>query len=264
MTINYDIEKLNSITKSLYELTGIAIAILDTEYNYLANSGNNDDYCSFLQALYKDEKPCFHCDNEILFKCKNSKKLEYHICHAGLCDLAMPIIKDGYIVSYVIMGRIRSQKSPKEQKYSLGEKEKLTSLYNERPLFADSQIKALCDLMPNILFENAIKIKDDDIFEQMIKFINDNLKEEITVKLLCNKFHFSKNSLYKFFSERFQCTVNNYITERRIEKSKSLLSTTKKSVYQIAEESGINNYTYFCKLFKKATGFTPTDYRKRA
>ena len=42
-----------------------------------------------------------------------------------------------------------------------------------------------------------------------------------------------------------------------------LLSTTDKGIREIAETVGIENYTYFIRLFKKMTGYSPGRYRKR-
>lgn len=52
-----------------------------------------------------------------------------------------------------------------------------------------------------------------------------------------------------------------YITNCRLERAKKLLLETSEPVYNISEKVGIHNYTYFCNLFKKKTGITPTEYK---
>ena len=85
--------------------------------------------------------------------------------------------------------------------------------------------------------------------------------KNIKVNTLCAKLNISKNILYEHFKYTLETTVCDYITERRIIKAKKLLSSTEKTILFIAEECGINNYTYFIKLFKKQTGITPYQYR---
>lgn len=56
-------------------------------------------------------------------------------------------------------------------------------------------------------------------------------------------------------------TVTELITSRVILEIKRLLINPKKSINQIADEMGFENYSYFTKLFKKHTSFTPSEFR---
>lgn len=64
------------------------------------------------------------------------------------------------------------------------------------------------------------------------------------------------------FKEQTGFAPKQYILELRIERSKSLLTNSDKSVKAIAFESGFDNFEHFCHLFKKKTGMTPSQYRK--
>lgn len=264
MKIKYNIETLQHIITDLAELTGISIAFIDNNFNYLVHSFADDDYCSMVQQLKILDKPCHCSDNDILSKCKNSGKLESHICHAGLCDSAMPIIKKEVVTGYVIFGRIRTTHSPQNNIYypDALNKEVLDRLYNKLPYFTDKQISCLADFIPRILFQNAIEIENDDFFNRITEYIENNINKAITVKSLCSKFYISKNHLYEAFHSHLNTTVNEYIVNKRIEKAKELLRNTTEPVYKIAEETGLENYTYFCKLFKKKEGITPSEYRR--
>lgn len=263
MIIKYNTGTLQHIITDLSELTGISMAFLDNDFNYLVRCWNDKDYCSALQKYNILKRPCHCSDTDILNKCKNSRKTESHICHAGLCDSAMPIIKNEIIVGYIIFGRIKTKLSPKNNKYFIDDKNKaeLDRLYQQRPYFSDRQIGCITDLLPRILFQNAIEIENDSFITEITDYIEQNLNNELTVELLCSKFYVSKNRLYDAFHSHFNCAVNEYITDRRIAKSKELLKNTKEPIYKIAEDVGIENYTYFCKLFKRKTGLTPTKYR---
>ncbi|MBE6808953.1 MAG: helix-turn-helix transcriptional regulator [Ruminococcaceae bacterium] len=137
----------------------------------------------------------------------------------------------------------------------------LDALYQKLPYFTEKQINCLSDLLPRILFQNAIEIENDSFITEITDYIEQNLNNELTVELLCSKFFISKNRLYEAFHSHFNSTVNEYITDRRMVKAKELLKNTKEPIYKIAEDVGIENYTYFCKLFKRKTGLTPTEYR---
>lgn len=264
LNFKYSTKTLEKILTDLGELTGASFSFRDENFNVIVNCIDPNDYCSVLQKQVSENKPCHFSDIEILKKCKKSRSLEQHICHAGLCDFAMPIIKNDIIVGYIIFGRIRTVKSPQKHSYYSGSENcnDLDILFNKLPYFTERQINCITDLLPRILFENAIQIEFDTLLNEITEFINSNLSCELNFSILCENFFVSKNKLYELFRTHYDTTVNGYITEQRIKKAKELLKSTDETVYKISTLVGINNYTYFCKLFKRKTGFTPLEYRK--
>ncbi len=264
MIIQYRVEELSRLIQDISEITGISICVLDTQRNTLVRYSKEGDFCSLLQSLPGQVQLCRECDSRILTKCSQSKHLENHICRTGLCDCAMPIMKHDTLVGYIIMGRIRSANTGLLYFPDVGTAtlEQLHTLYQQIPVMTQKQLHALYDLLPSVLFDNAIRVIHDPFINTVVEFIRCHLQKDLSIRLLCDEFHVSANYLYQAFHSNFGCTVNAYITEQRIKKAKELLSDTDDPVYIIAERVGLDNDTYFCKLFKKATGFTPTEYRK--
>jgi len=64
------------------------------------------------------------------------------------------------------------------------------------------------------------------------------------------------------FKKEFGETFVGYLTSVRMKKAKELLCCSSKSISQIAEEVGYNDYHYFTGLFKKLNGITPCEFRK--
>ena len=265
MIINYDVEMLNYLIKNIFDLTGICISILDTDYGVLTNCSPDFDFCNLLQKSEEEKENCKNCDKKILRKCSKSKKLESHICRVGLYDAAMPIIKNNNIVGYIIMGRIRSVNSPQELTYFSDTDpnyDNLKLLYNKLPILKDGQLSALYNIFSCIFFDEAINIIYDTFINTAIEFINDNLKETLSISVLCKNLNVSTNYLYDAFHKNFNCTVNDYITGQRIKRAERLLIETNLPICSVAEEVGIGNYTYFFRLFKKNNGISPNNYRK--
>ncbi len=266
MIVKYNKEQLSRIIEDIHILTGISISILDTEYNVITTT-QKQEFCSLLHTMEKESRYCTECDKKILSQCLSTKKLERHICKNGLYDCAMPIIKYDSVIAFVIMGQARSADSPDPLSFlphtDLGKAGKLKQLYAQTPFMTENQLAGLYDLLPHILFNDAIEIVYDPFVNKVIEYIDTNLHRKITIDELCKKFHVSVNCLYEAFRSNINNTVTGYINEQRIRKAKELLEQTKDSVYQIAEKVGVDNYTYFCKLFKKLEGLTPTEYRKK-
>lgn len=261
MRIHYNVERLEEILKDLSVLTGITIDFCDNEGNCLCRHNKCTDFCTALQADENVRKRCKASDRILLEKCKKSGKYEHHLCHAGLYDSAMPIVKSGITAGFIIMGRIRSAASPTE--FYSSEAPELSELYFHLPFFEEKQLESLRSLLSNILFSSAIEIEYNETVEKIARHIEENINSELSVESICTEFFISKNRLYKSFGEYYGCTVNEYITDLRIENAKSRLSETNEPIYAVCENVGIDNYTYFSKLFKKKTGLTPSEYRKQ-
>ena len=261
MRIKYNKEKIEELLKDFATLTRISVTFADSKTNPVCSFQSTDDFCNSYQKIGTNKEYCTHSDKRLLERCMQSGEYEYHICHAGLYDAAMPIVKLGVTVGYIMVGRIKTPIKRKDAKYEF--EGNLGVLYEQIPVFDSLQLSCLKNLLSNILFSNAIEIENTNIAENIRDYIEENLSEDITAAIICKRFFISRNYLYKAFKENFGCTPVEYITDCRLEKAKKLLTETKDPVYTICERVGIHNYTYFCNLFKKKLGITPIEYRNR-
>lgn len=98
--------------------------------------------------------------------------------------------------------------------------------------------------------------------ENVHKYITEHYTEKIYLENLCFIFGTNKTTLCRQFKESYGQTVVEYIHYLRIKSAKQLLRDKNMSVTEISEKLGFDSVHYFCRLFKKATGFSPTDYEK--
>ncbi len=261
MKIKYNTQQITEILKDLKSLTGITIVFLDLDGNSISPHEKDEDFCLVMQSDNSIKEKCSQSDYKLLNRCKNSGKYECHMCHLGLYDSAMPIIKSGITAGYILMGRIRSLKSP--QKFTFSDNKKLSELYKKLPVFTDIQLESLRSLLANITFPSAIEIEQNETIEEIAEFIEKNITENLSVGFICKKFFISKNRLYKDFKEHYGCTFNEYVTNIRLEKAKELLLKTKEPIYAVCEKIGTDNYSYFSNLFKRKTGMSPSAFRNQ-
>lgn len=257
MEIRYDAERLERILQGLSALTGLSLGFWDERGKYLCGCSRPEDFCSRMQRQEGKEQ-CARCDARLVEKCKKSGRLESHLCHMGLFDLALPVLKDGVPAGHLVMGRVRAPESPQESPIPA-----LQGLYEQIPRLDMEQIRSIITLLPEILFERAIEMEEPRGMEAVCAHIRQNLQADLSVEALCARFFLSKNALYRGFRAQYGCTVNAFVTAARIKRAKDLLLQTDAPIYSVAAQAGIENYTYFCKLFKKKTGQTPTEYRKK-
>ena len=267
MNIKYDIKKINCIISDFANVTGLSIALVDTDFHYLATYEYNfPEFCRRIQDCRCGKQLCYHSDMDMLKKCRQTKGFVSHVCHAGIIDSVMPIMKDMIISGYIILGRIRPSENIDDIyqyiKWIDESKESLNKSYLKMAYFNQSQIVSITTLLSESLFTSAIQIVFDKPLESVIDYIDRNIRGDLSVSNLCSISHMSKNGIYKCFKDTFDCTVNEYITCIRIKKAKLLLETTEKTVSEIGEAVGAENPAHFCRMFKKSTGVSPSVYRK--
>lgn len=265
MKTEYNVPALQRIVNNLSQLTGICVSFFDYEFKKQAIACEADDYCSTLQAIGQNRNKCQSCVKDLLIRCKTSGKPELHTCHANLHEAVMPIIKENVIVGYVVFGRMHTSITPPEPKH-IFDKEgiyNLNQLYHDLPFFSEQKLVCLYDLLSDGLFENAITFKPGTFIEAATQYIDEHLGADLNINLLCHALTVSKNFLYHSFHESYGKTVNEFISERRVERAKELLVHSTDSIYAIANAVGFDNISYFYTLFKKKVGISPTEFRKR-
>lgn len=119
-------------------------------------------------------------------------------------------------------------------------------------------------LLSRLIEEN--KKKEDraskKYVKQAVRFIEDSLVQDLTVEIISKEVHISPNYLHHIFRDSTGFSVMEYVTMKRIAKSKDLLKSTKKKITEVASLVGLPNSQYFSTLFKRYTDMTPNQYRK--
>jgi AraC-like DNA-binding protein len=229
----------------------------DYKKNPLCIHWLTDDFCSAVQCM-EGTLNCQKSDNLLIDKCEKSRQAEQHLCHTGLCDIAIPVIKRDIIVGYVVTGRIRT---PDTSAHPPKKFVSIEHLCRETTFFSYKKLDCLKSLLPRIIFSNAIEIEFHNQLDEITEYIDLHLNQKLNISSLCKQFHISKDSLYEAFRTELHCTVNEYISQQRLKKAKELLADTDFPIYRITEMIGFDDSAYFCRFFKQRTGSSPSTFR---
>ncbi len=101
----------------------------------------------------------------------------------------------------------------------------------------------------------------DDRVSKILEFVNENLKNNITLDDICNRVHVSRYYLCHMFKKTVGMTVFEYILSRRLSIAKKYLTSTDMSLTQIFEATGFSSFSYFSKIFRRYEGVTPSAFR---
>lgn len=95
-------------------------------------------------------------------------------------------------------------------------------------------------------------------------FIRNNYcNENISVKDISEHVYLSASYVCTLFKTETGQTLNQYITEYRMEKARQLLADSRNKITDISSKVGYTDGNYFSKSFKKIVGLSPSEYREK-
>lgn len=113
-------------------------------------------------------------------------------------------------------------------------------------------------------FADASSISSENKTITIIKeYISQNYQNEtLSVKDISTHVFLSTSYVCTFFKNETRQTLNQYLTEYRMEKAKALLADPRYKITDISAKVGYSDGNYFGKSFKKYCGLSPSEYRE--
>jgi transcriptional regulator GlxA family with amidase domain len=113
-----------------------------------------------------------------------------------------------------------------------------------------------------IIFKGQ-KSHSDDLIRDAQVFIEENTSERLSVDELSAKYAISRRNFDRRFFKATGNTPLEYVQRVKVERSKKLLETTRKSINEIMYEVGYSDLKAFREMFRKFTGMSPSDYKNK-
>lgn len=106
--------------------------------------------------------------------------------------------------------------------------------------------------------------KENTTIYNIKEFIGKNYSNEtLSVKDISQHVYLSSTYVCTIFKNETGKTLNQYLTEFRIEKAKNMLKDSRFKITDISSKVGYSDSNYFGKTFKKLVGLSPSEYRER-
>ena len=103
----------------------------------------------------------------------------------------------------------------------------------------------------------------DERITRIIQYINENYNHITDIDQIAEHFFISKYHLCRYFRKNLGIPLMSYLNTIKITQACRMMKAGNSSMTQIAMECGFNSSSYFCKVFKKERGISPTEYRKK-
>ena len=129
--------------------------------------------------------------------------------------------------------------------------EKLTGLISE----------AIVNIKESSLENSANENLQESQKSAIKKYIKENYKRDISAGDVAGILGYSDVYFSKIFKQLFDDTFINYLTKVRIDKAKVLLKDVGFNIKEVGASVGYTDSNYFTKVFKRAVGMSPSEYR---
>ncbi|NNF33886.1 MAG: helix-turn-helix domain-containing protein [Saprospiraceae bacterium] len=103
----------------------------------------------------------------------------------------------------------------------------------------------------------------DETIRSIQDYIEEQFEEKLSVEAIAAEFALSNRSLIRRFKKATQNTPYEYIQRVRVEVAKKKFESTTSNINEVMYDVGYNDEKAFRKTFKKYTGLSPVQYRKK-
>lgn len=267
--LKIDEKKLISLLTDFYKLTGVKVCVFDDEEKELAYVPiKYSTFCAYARSSDACNARCVDSDKRAFSVCKATLKPYVFTCHMGLTECFCPIVQNGRCIAYVVIGQIRDEARPLDEKtvakYGLS-LSILKSYYAECDEAGIDKIEALTSIasaLTSYIYLHKLVSVEQSVASQIEKWIEENIDGDLSVDTLCKRFNISRVDLYGVFKNAFNTSPARYVKERRLTLARDMLKSTDLAVAVVAERCGLYDYNYFSKLFKSRFGISPSECRR--
>ncbi len=152
-----------------------------------------------------------------------------------------------------------------------GQIRKLLALIDEESKKKEAGYKALirCYLIEILLLtmrrldDARVAATGQDIGNLIVAYVAEHYMEPLTLQELANRLNYSLPYISKRFKNDVGVSFVNYLQNYRVMQGCRLLSSSNKTVSEIAEMVGYHDVKFFAEIVKRITGLSPADFRRQ-
>jgi len=275
--MNYalNVGRLAALLQYLHEITHLQMSLHDTNGVELYSAKSRSAFCDLICDTQEGYGRCLACDRRAASSFAPPFAPVQYRCHAGLIDAAIPITEGGQLIATILFGQILDD-TPLEAQWVAtrqlcawyADQKALQAAFARLSRLTRSQIRACYEIInacvSEIRLEGLLRNSAQTEAKQLELYIRDNYAKPLTLSSISQALSISKSKLYLLAAQiEPGQTIFGMITRRRINAAKQLLARPDATVRDVAEQVGIPDYNYFTKVFKRAAGMTPSQYRRR-
>lgn len=103
----------------------------------------------------------------------------------------------------------------------------------------------------------------DPITQFVLRYVEEHLEEDISLDTVADKLNISRGYLSTYFKAKTGVNFSDYLNQMRIRRTKEMLADANLKINDISARVGYQNVNSFIRMFKRYSGMTPGEYRKK-
>ncbi|WP_411170392.1 helix-turn-helix domain-containing protein [Clostridium sp. MB05] len=113
------------------------------------------------------------------------------------------------------------------------------------------------------LLINDTEITDSFTVNKLLQALHLNIENHTSLETICNNLNISVGYASTCFKKHKGISIMKYLREIKIERAKTLLLSTEKSILEISILLGFHDQSHFTNTFKKIVGISPSEFRNK-
>lgn len=110
---------------------------------------------------------------------------------------------------------------------------------------------------------NDVEVTDNYIINKMLTYLHMNIENFVSLEKLAKDLNISMGYASDCFKKHTETSVMRYAKKIKIERAKTLLLSSDKSILEIGLLLGFYDQSHFSRTFKSFIGVSPTEYRNK-
>ncbi len=227
-------------------------------------------YCSKIKTTKLNR--CLRCQKRVKNQCKKLKEPFFGTCHAGVSEYVFPIIENDIYYGFVAVSGYRLKPT---KKYDYMTDPQLTALYKKSLKKTPPALQNIQPLIAPLLYslklltyyiepeDKKTLTRKETVYRELLRYLAENCHRSLTLAMIAEDLHYSVSYISHIFLERAHTTIMQHLQGLKVKKAETILKGTDKSVLEVSELVGFEDSNYFSNVFKKRTGYSPREYRKK-
>lgn len=282
--------EIPEILGAIRSLTGLGLCLYDLndyfEYNAIGFRKTTGHYCAFCnaaKALPNGRHACNDSDRrEAVEFAHDYRSIFLHQCRMGLYEMVIPIMNRDRILGIFFLGQCRIKERSDEavitERASAagGDPTAFLEMYRQLPEVSESMLTSWSRIL-YYSFRGLAETKGDGLTplmellsrqnrradDRIAGYIDANFAQPLSLSVIAKALYLNPSYAAHVFRRERHCTVTQYIMQTRILRARELLLTTDLPVSNIAINTGFLDANYFARVFRRQTGQSPTEFRRK-
>lgn len=270
-TAVFDRKKLQSLLENLAVLSGMGVSFWHPEQDVCLAATSNvpSAYCARLQTSQAMSAECKKCEQLALRIARRDLKTQYFTCHAGLKECISPVIYNGEVLGFVMIGQVLFTEDNgtnidpirewiDENGFNFNE---IRSLYLLLPRIGHEKQQALLKMISALAslvhIEGIVRRIELPLIARIEKYVDEHLNEPISLDDVVEALSVSRSTICHTLRTEKNCTFVKLVNQKRVDVVRKAIASGK-TVAEAAEMAGFASVSYCSRVFLQVTGSRPS------